>query len=175
MTTFTNPINSINAANNEKEALVIAGREHFEGVVSALEFYAENGCYQDSHEHYGKTRRDLLEEGYSRQEVREIEEVLNQFADLGDFNNYGLSFDFVEADEDSDAYYRFVISWGGPSSEIRFHLNLDTEAVYQDWFCGVCFNVTTHEDFIWLRMQFEELGMLDFESKDVEELYQEYN
>ena len=145
------------------------GREHFAGVLSTLEFYQEHGTDLEGYKHNGKTRRDLLEEGFDREEVREIEEVLKTFEEVGSFYEYGLSFDFVEADEDTDGYYRFQICWGGPSSEIRFFPDGQIEAVYMDWFVGVGFNVTTWEAFNWLENWFKECGSIDFEDKRADE------
>lgn len=141
------------------------GRDHFAGVLETLEFYQEHGTELYGYEHEGKTRRDLLEEGFNREEVREIEQVLKTFEEIGSFNEYGLSFDFVEADEDTDGYYRFQLCWGGPSSEIRFYPNEAIEAVYMDWFVGVGFNVNTLDAFVWLRDWFKECGLIDFDSE----------
>lgn len=58
------------------------------------------------------------------------------------FHDYGLSFDYVEPDEESrQGYFRYQISWGGPSSEYRFYVNPDfsahkVEYWFLDWFDG---------------------------------------
>lgn len=147
------------------------GRDHFAGVLETLEFYQEHGSDLEGYEHEGKTRRDLLEEGFNREEVREIEEVIETFESIGSFHEYGLSFDFVEADENTDGYYRFQICWGGPSSEIRFYADGDIEAVYMDWFVGVGFNVTTYDIFIWLRSWFEDAGSIQFDDREYGTVY----
>lgn len=82
------------------------------------------------------------------------------------FNEYGLSFNYVELDEDTEQdYFRYQLSWGGPSDEIRFYDNGAIEYVYMDWFCGVGFNVTNDDVFKQVKSYFEELGMLNFEQK----------
>ena len=88
------------------------------------------------------------------------------------FNQYGLSFDYVELDKDQD-YFRYQLSYGGPSDEIRFYDNGAIEYVFLDWFCGVGFNVTNDEVFKQLREWFKELDMLDFEQKRSEYSYYE--
>ena len=90
------------------------------------------------------------------------------------FNQYGLSFDYVELDKDTEQdYFRYQLSYGGPSDEIRFYDNGAIEYVFLDWFCGVGFNVTNDEVFKQLREWFKELDMLDFEQKRSEYSYYE--
>jgi hypothetical protein len=90
------------------------------------------------------------------------------------FNEYGLSFDYVELDKDVEHdYFRYQLSYGGPSDEIRFYDNGAIEYVYLDWFCGVGFNVTNDEVFKQLREWFKELDMLNFEQKRSEYSYYE--
>lgn len=43
--------------------------------------------------------------------------------DLGEFHDYGLAFDYVAPDTFNDqpeGYWRYQLSWGGPSDEFRF-------------------------------------------------------
>ncbi len=64
--------------------------------------------------------------------------------DLGTLPDYGLCFDYVEPMTFSDqpeAYYRYQLSWGGPSDEFRFFVNPDLschriEYWFMDWFDG---------------------------------------
>ena len=96
--------------------------------------------------------------------------------ELGSFYDYGLSFDYVAADDDGeeafnavkdgtspefDGYYRYQISWGGPSEEVRFYKN-STEYVYLDWFCGVGFDVSNTDWAEWLRDWFTDCEMINF-------------
>ena len=71
-----------------------------------------------------------------------------------EFYDYGLSFDYVAPDTFSDVmfadhstslqkqgFFRYQLSWGGPSDEFRIYTNPDftphcIEYVYQDWFDG---------------------------------------
>jgi hypothetical protein len=171
-TTFVNV-----SSDKEKESEFIqTARKHFAGVADTLEFYSENGRCKEDHMFAEYTRRELIEEfNGDREEVRSIEKVLSIFDDSGDFNDYGLSFDFVEADEDQDAFYRFQICWGGPSSEVRFHLDGSIEAVYMDWFVGVGFDVSSYSEFEWLLQDLTDCNMINFEDKEPEELYQFYH
>lgn len=60
------------------------------------------------------------------------------------FYDYGLSFDYVAPDtftNQEQGYFRYQISWGGPSEEFRFYVNPDlscycVEFWYLDWFDG---------------------------------------
>lgn len=64
--------------------------------------------------------------------------------DLGTFFEYGLSFDYVAPntfDDQPEGYFRYQISWGGPSDEFRFYVNPDLSCHYieywfMDWFDG---------------------------------------
>ena len=65
-------------------------------------------------------------------------------------NEYGLSFDYVKPhtfcdcdsdypDDDCDdtsGYWRYQLSYGGPSDEFRFHDDGTIEYRYHDWFDG---------------------------------------
>jgi len=64
--------------------------------------------------------------------------------DLGTLPGYGLGFDYVApgtfADQ-KEAYFRYQLSWGGPSDEFRFFVNPDLschriEYCFLDWFDG---------------------------------------
>ncbi len=60
------------------------------------------------------------------------------------FAEYGLSFDYVAPETFTDqreAYFRYQLSWGGPSDEFRFFVNPDlschsVEYWFLDWFDG---------------------------------------
>lgn len=63
---------------------------------------------------------------------------------LGTFPEFGLSFDYVEAgtfEGQRQGYFRYQISWGGPSDEFRFFCDPQLSAYrveywYMDWFDG---------------------------------------
>jgi hypothetical protein len=64
--------------------------------------------------------------------------------DLGTLHDYGLCFDYVApgtyADQ-KEAFFRYQLSWGGPSDEFRFFVNPDLschriEYWFLDWFDG---------------------------------------
>ena len=64
--------------------------------------------------------------------------------DLGTLDEYGLSFDYVAPDTftgQAKGYFRWQLSYGGPSDEFRFHINPDfscraIEYWFLDWFDG---------------------------------------
>jgi len=59
-------------------------------------------------------------------------------------NQAGLCFDRVEAGTFKDqraAYWRWQLSYGGPSEEFRLYDNNDLEYWYLDWFDGACVDV----------------------------------
>ena len=64
--------------------------------------------------------------------------------DIGEPNEYGLSFDYVAPDtftDQDEGYFRYQLSWGGPSTEFRFYTNPDfsphrIEYWFLDWWDG---------------------------------------
>jgi hypothetical protein len=82
--------------------------------------------------------------------------------EIGTLANYALGFDYVVADTFSDqpeGYFRYQISWGGPSDEFRFFVNPDLsrhriEYWFLDWFDGahrICSNdLTARRLWLWL-------------------------
>jgi len=85
--------------------------------------------------------------------------------ELPPMNHYGLSFEYVEPHEDdiekddwSGAYFRYQLSWGGPSDEIRFKRNGKIEYVFQDWFDGATRDISDEDWAMWLREAFAVSG-----------------
>jgi len=76
-------------------------------------------------------------------DIREIMKSDDPFwegtEDDGSLNEYGLSFDYVEAgtfEGQRAPYYRWQIAWGGPGYEFRMFLNDEIEFWFLDWFDG---------------------------------------
>jgi len=89
----------------------------------------------------------------------------------GPFWEYGLCFDYVEPgtfEDQPEGYFRYQISWGGPSDEIRFYADLSrdgwqlyrAEYWFLDWWDGASVNVTKDDVAIWLFDLMNELGMI---------------
>ena len=54
---------------------------------------------------------------------------------------YGLSFEYVGGSNGESGYFRYLLSYGGPSEEFRFYVDPDLNCykitfVYLDWFDG---------------------------------------
>ena len=66
---------------------------------------------------------------------------------------YGVSFDYVESNTDYNpdkGYYRWQLSWGGPSDEFRFYVDdignvQEIEYWFLDWFDGASITLTNKE------------------------------
>jgi len=70
-----------------------------------------------------------LWEGYQTGDEEKAEE----------FYTHGLCFDYVAANtfrDQDEGYYRYQISWGGPSDEFRFFRDGRIEYWFMDWFDG---------------------------------------
>tara|TARA_R100000742_G_C4203944_1_gene32232 strand:- start:125 stop:571 length:447 start_codon:yes stop_codon:yes gene_type:complete len=64
---------------------------------------------------------------------------LDGYEDFFDYiNNYGLAFDYVEKGTFTDqerGYFRYQLSWGGPSDEFRIYVDYDKQITHIDyWF-----------------------------------------
>lgn len=85
------------------------------------------------------------------------------YEELGRLEDYALGFDFVPPhtfDDQSEGYFRYQISWGGPSDEFRFFhdpatCTLRVEYWFLDWFDGAHRDCTTNSTVLhlwqWLR------------------------
>ena len=70
-----------------------------------------------------------------------------------EFYNYGLSFDYVAPNTFTDqkqGFFRYQLSWGGPSDEFRIFTNSKKEIQYieywfLDWFDGSSIKVNDEE------------------------------
>ena len=69
----------------------------------------------------------------------------DEIEDLGSIYDYGLSFDYVAPgtfNDQSEGYWRWQLSWGGPSDEFRFYASSADDPCYKieywflDWYDG---------------------------------------
>lgn len=148
---------------NSERNIYEAGRNSLINRSADLRYYMEVGFNEDEDE-----LRDYINNPHNSLSFGEIRDLINQRNDLGNFFDYGLCFDYVELgtfnDQEED-YFRFQISWGGPSEEIRFYENGTIEYVYLDWFSGVGFDVTREDWADWLSNFYQGADMLNFQEK----------
>ena len=90
-----------------------------------------------------------------------------------DFSEYGLAFDYVEPntfDDQKRGYFRYQISWGGPSEEFRFYTDenlslTNIEYWFLDWYDGATITIHEHHEhyatakLLW--DQFAETGTIE--------------
>ena len=88
------------------------------------------------------------------QDFSDIFTLQNDFKHYEDSNEalceFGFTFDYVEPntfDDQKHGYWRYQLSWGGPSDELRFYLDDNNELYkaeygYFDWFDGAVIDVT---------------------------------
>ena len=146
---------------NSEKTIYEDGLKHLGYRSSDIEYYMNVGTEGD---------RDELREYVNRYPLTfaEIRELIKKSEDLGPFYEYGLNYDYVELgtfNDQQEDYFRFQISWGGPSEEVRFYEDGKIEFVYLDWFSGVGFDVTREDWAIWLNDWFAGCGMMDFQEK----------
>ena len=110
--------------------------------------------YQDTLKDYQQAY-DYFNDGYKDLE-KKPDEAYEGYEDFFDYvNQSGLCFDFVSVDtfEDQDrGYWRFQMSWGGPSDEFRIYTDDQNqieyiEYWYMDWFDGA--SIRVNDDVIY--------------------------
>lgn len=97
-------------------------------------------CAERVEEHL-QSRIDDLEKLFRAYQEGEEERHSDE---LGIFTEYDLCFDYVAPgtfDDQAEGYFRYQLSWGGPSDEFRFFTNPDfsiyrIEYWFLDWFDG---------------------------------------
>ena len=95
--------------------------------------------------------------------------------ELGNIFEYGLCFDYVAQDtfdDQKEGYFRYQLSWGGPSDEFRFYCNLDytpykTEYWFLDWFDGASVDVTDNQLLQDLFDWFKDCGTVEAKLEEV--------
>lgn len=85
-----------------------------------------------------QSRRDELAEIFRRMDQQLDNDPEREDEAMTEWHNYGQSFDYVEPftfDNQRDGYYRFQISWGGPSEELRaWYDSEDNLRALEFWF-----------------------------------------
>jgi hypothetical protein len=103
---------------------------------------------------------DLVEKKY-QDRLEQFEKAKKEEKDFFEYvNESGLCFDRVEAGTFKDqraGYWRWQLSWGGPSEEFRLFDNGDLEYWYLDWFDGAKVDVKD-EIFENIMANFKELS-----------------
>ena len=105
-------------------------------------------------EHYRHRMRDIRKLWELYQKDHEADDP-----DLGTWNEYGLGFDYVPpyTFHQPRGYFRYQISWGGPSEEFRFWVD-ETMRPYRiefwflDWFVGQTVPVKGKNRSLWLEI-----------------------
>ena len=103
---------------------------------------------------------DLVEKKY-QDRLEQFEKDKKEEKDFFEYvNESGLCFDRVEAgtfEGQRAGYWRWQLSWGGPSEEFRLFDNGDLEYWYLDWFDGAKVDVKD-EIFENIMANFKELS-----------------
>ena len=122
-----------------EKAIEQRAQEHLESRMGDLEFLYREYAYdsKDWSDETWETAKDF--DINNEMEPDEIDEIMMEAR-----SNYALSWDYVPADTFDDqeqGYFRYQISWGGPSEEIRFYVDYGkklykAEYWFLDWFTG---------------------------------------
>lgn len=93
----------------------------------------------------------------------------------GSWNEYGLAFDYVPPgtwEDQKRGYFRYQISYGGPSEEFRFYCDENLfitrcEFWFLDWFDGADVPVIKGALDVWREIweDFRECGTLEYQMK----------
>lgn len=99
---------------------------------------------------------DLVNKNYQSRLKQISNAYNNENLDIAQWlSEYGLSWDYVVSDtfdNQSEGYYRWQLSWGGPGDEFRIYTDNDkniksVEYWYLDWFDGA--SIRVHDDVIY--------------------------
>ncbi len=135
------------------------------GVLADLDFYREHGT--NPRENEAETIKQYVEDNEPDAEI--MKAFLSALESISPFDEYSLSFDYCGIDEEDDDqesdYFRFQMSWGGPSDELRFYENGAIEYVYLDWFVGIGFDVTKEEGAQFVKEWFNGCEMMVWEEE----------
>lgn len=77
--------------------------------------------------------------GHFDNHYNEIMKLFRAFQEDGDDEIYDFGLEFAYDEENKEGYYRWLLSYGGPSTEFRFYCNPRNEVykivyVFMDWF-----------------------------------------
>lgn len=138
--------------------------------------YTPHDCDVDELRDWLSDAHQLHEFDADHDQVEEVEEsdYLEYFEDdlNEDRSHYGLAFDYVEPgtfEDQDEGYWRYQISYGGPSEEIHFYATMGQhgyqthriEFWYLDWFDGACRTVTSDSVAQAIWDDFNECGTID--------------
>lgn len=141
-------------------------KKHLASRAEDLEFFSK--CTNEDEE----TFLSYLEYNMSDfTTVEELEQMIQLHKTIGSFYDYGLSFDFVDAEKGEPGFYRYQFSYGGPSEELRIYEDGNIVFVYLDWFSGIGFDVTGEDWAEWVRDWFEDVGSINWDSLDPEQRF----
>jgi hypothetical protein len=89
-----------------------------------------------------------------------LREILDSEDVIQGINEYGLSFELVKPENGGSPFYRWLLSWGGPSDELRFYRNR-TDYHFMDWFDGAHESCGNNPTICEIRELFEDLGLIE--------------
>lgn len=103
--------------------------------------------------------KEKIQEELQREEKTFLRFMNNTDDDtIEEFNSYGLDFSLVESytfKNQPIAYYRYQLSWGGPSDEIRFYQDGRIQYWYMDWYDGAKVDISDKNWANWLSEIFD--------------------
>jgi hypothetical protein len=152
-TTFNN---SQSNTKESRKANKIEGLKHLRSRVTDFRFYMNHDTDKDNAE--------------NPEEWEKLNEKLT--GGIGSFYDYGLSIDYVAPntfERQRRGYFRYQLSWGGPSEEIRIYCDKGQrqpdliEFVFMQWGTGVGFDVTNEDWAMWLFDWFEGSDTINYE------------
>jgi hypothetical protein len=122
---------------------------------------------------------ELRSEVETLRAMREAECKGETHPDYGPFNEHGLSFDYVSPgtfEGQKEGYFRYQISWGGPSDEFRFFTGPELkphriEYRFMDWFDGACRTLHGEDEALLMEIweEFDECGVPQSEYEKAQE------
>jgi hypothetical protein len=134
----------------------------------------EKKCEDLVQEKYQARLKDIKEAYQKNDNEKNIEQGDNNNFDLIQWlSEYGLSWGYVlpnTFNNQSEGYYRWQLSWGGPSDEFRIFTDSDkniqsVEYWYLDWFDGASIEIDDYQVIEMINWQLE-LDKFPYEYED---------
>ena len=103
-------INASSTGENDQQTMINRAESSLENIIESLSFWLENGTDKESSEvaslEFSDIEEQFKNEEIDQDEFDRLKSLIETYNEIGSFYEYGLSFNFVESDENSDGYYR---------------------------------------------------------------------
>ena len=145
----------------EEKDIKIRAKEHMDSRMEELGFlykYSNSNSWDD--ERWDIAKDFDIDENMNPEDIEEAIYTAR--------NEYAPSWDYMPSGDEGPGYFRYQISWGGPSEEIRMFVDYGGKLSYAefwflDWFVGhgIALTGEEFETAEAILSDFDEVGMVE--------------